>query len=185
MDLPTGTITFLFTDLEGSTRLWERDAEAMRAALARHDALLRRAFESQGGHVFKTGGDAFCVAFLRTSDALAAALAAQLALATEPWGDLEPLRARVAIHAGAAEARDGDYFGPTLNRSARLLAIGHGGQILLSQTAFDLVRDALPSDVGLRELGSHRLKDLQRSEPVFQLVHPQLATDFPPLRSLD
>jgi predicted ATPase len=157
----------------------------MRAALARHDALLRRAFESQGGHVFKTGGDAFCVAFLRTSDALAAALAAQLALATEPWGDLEPLRARVAIHAGAAEARDGDYFGPTLNRSARLLAIGHGGQILLSQTAFDLVRDALPSDVGLRELGSHRLKDLQRSEPVFQLVHPQLATDFPPLRSLE
>ncbi len=184
MDLPTGTVTFLFTDLEGSTQLWERQPRAMRGALARHDELLRRAFESHGGHVFKTGGDAFCVAFPDAPEAVAAALDAQLALAGEDWGAAKPLRSRMALHTGSAEARDGDYFGPTLNRAARLVAIGHGGQILLSQTVYDLVRDVLPPNMTLRDLGAHRLKDLQRPEHVFEVVPAGLSVQFPPLRSL-
>lgn len=184
-DLPTGTVTFLFTDLEGSTRLWEDHAEAMRRAVARHDELLRQAIASHGGHVFKTGGDAFCAVFGRAPDALAAALEAQLALSGEVWGDVGPLRARVALHTGAADEREGDYFGPALNRSARLLAIGHGGQTLVSLAAAALLRDGLPDGASLRDLGSHRLRDLQQPEQVFQLRHPGLPDDFPALRSLD
>jgi predicted ATPase/class 3 adenylate cyclase len=183
--LPTGTVTFLFTDLEGSTRLWEEHAEAMRAAVARHDELVRNAFERHHGHVFKTGGDAFCVAFQSAPDALAAALAAQLALAGESWGETGPLRVRMALHSGSADERGGDYYGQAPNRVARLLAVGHGGQTLLSQAAAGLVRDALPRDVALSDLGAHRLKDLQQPEPVFQLVHPGLPDGFPPLRSLE
>jgi class 3 adenylate cyclase len=115
---PTGTLTFLFTDIEGSTRLWENDAQAMQAALARHDELLRWAIEEHGGYVFKTVGDAFCCAFLTTPDALEAALEAQRTLSSEEWEGTEPLRVRMALHTGAAEERDGDYFGPTLNRVA-------------------------------------------------------------------
>jgi predicted ATPase/class 3 adenylate cyclase len=184
-ELPTGTVTFLFTDLEGSTRLWDEHPGAMREAVARHDALMRQAFESHHGHVFKTGGDAFCVAFQSAPDALAAALAAQLALGSETWGETGPLRARVALHTGSADERGGDYYGQAPNRVARLLAVGHGGQTLLSQAVTGLVRDSLPGDAALRDLGVHRLRDLQESEPVFQLAHPGLADDFPPLRSLD
>jgi predicted ATPase/class 3 adenylate cyclase len=184
-DLPTGTVTFLFTDLEGSTRLWEQHPEAMRAAVSRHDELLREAFEAHHGHVFKTVGDAFCVAFGAAPDALAAALAAQLGLAGEAWGEAGPLRARIALHTGTADERGGDYYGPATNRVARLLAVSHGGQTLLSQAAAGLVRDALPPAATLRDLGAHRLKDLQQPEAVLQLVHPGLADDFPPLRSLD
>jgi predicted ATPase/class 3 adenylate cyclase len=185
MGLPTGTVTFLFTDLEGSSRQWDEHPEAMRRALARHDALLRRSFESHGGHVFKQVGDAFCVAFQGTPEALDAALEAQLALAAEDWGALAPLRSRMALHTGSAEERNGDYFGPTLNRASRLVAIAHGGQTLLSQTVYDLVRDVLPPSTTLRDLGAHRLKDLQRPEHVFEVVHPGLLDEFPPLRSLD
>jgi len=183
-DPPTGTITFLFTDIEGSTRLWEAEPEAMRVAIARHDAILRETIEGQGGHVFKTVGDAFCAAFPRATDAVAAALHAQQALQREDWGDAGPLRARIALYTGEAEDRDGDYFGPPLNRCARILAAGHGGQVLLSHSAAELVRDVLPSGAELKPLGEHRLRDLTRPEPLFQLVHPDLPADFPALRSL-
>src|SRR5947208_465646 len=141
-ELPTGIVTFLFTDIEGSTRLWEQQPEAMRAALAGHDALLRAAIEAHGGQIFKTVGDQFCAAFAAAPDALAAALEAQRALAAETFAAVGPLRVRMALHTGAAEERGGDYFGPPLNRLARLLAAGHGGQVLLSQASADRVRGA-------------------------------------------
>jgi len=188
-DLPTETVTFLFTDIEGSTRLWEQYPDAMAIVLARHDALLRHVIESCGGYVFKTMGDAFCAVFGSALDALAAALKAQRLLQAETWEVAEtqcivPLRVRMALHTGAAQERDGDYFGPALNRIARLLAIGHGQQVLLSSATADQVRDNLPESVSLRDMGSHRLKDLQQPEHVYQLLHPVLPPDFPPLRSL-
>ncbi len=183
--LSADTLAFLFTDIEGSTGLWERQPEAMREALARHDALLRETVETRGGRVFKTMGDAVCAAFPTATDALSAALAAQLALQAQEWGDLGPLRVRMALHVGAAETRNGDYAGSALNRVARLLSIGHGGQTLVSQTAHDLVQDALPEGVALRDLGLHSLRDLQQPVQVYQVVHPALPADFPPLKSLD
>ncbi|HZO88686.1 MAG TPA: adenylate/guanylate cyclase domain-containing protein, partial [Chthonomonadaceae bacterium] len=183
--MDSGTLTFLFTDIEGSTRLWEQHPEAMRSALARHDVLLQEAIEQHSGHVFKTIGDAFCAAFDAAPSALAAALSAQRALASEDWQAPIRLRVRMALHTGAAEARGGDYFGPPLNRVARMLAAGHGGQVLLSQAACDLLGDALPEGVSLRDLGRHRLRDLQQSEHLYQLLHPNLPADFPPLRSLE
>ncbi|HZP83094.1 MAG TPA: tetratricopeptide repeat protein [Chthonomonadaceae bacterium] len=185
MSLQDGARTFLFTDIEGSTRLWEQHPEAMRAALARHDALLRQAVEARGGQVFKTLGDAFCVVFEAAPDALNAALDAQRALHAEPWGETGPMRVRMALHTGTAERRDQDYFGPTLNRIARLLGAAHGGQTLLSSATEAVVRSALPVGVTLRDLGQHRLKDLQHPESIFQLLHPALPADFPPLRSLE
>lgn len=184
-NLPTGTVTFLFTDIEGSTKLWGQYPEAMKVSLARHDAILRSAIEAQGGYVFKTVGDAFCAAFEIAPDALSAALDAQRALYVESWGETGPLRVRMALHTGAAEERDGDYFGPPLNRVARLLSAGHGGQVLLSLATKELVRDDLPEGVSLQDLGHHRLKDLIRREHVFQLVAPDLNADFPALKSLD
>ncbi len=181
---PTGTITFLFTDIEGSTRLWERDAKAMQSALTRHDAILHRVIEEQEGHVFKTVGDAFCCAFSTATDALTAALEAQRALFTEEWGFGGGVRVRMALHTGAAEERGGDYFGPPLNRVARLLSAGHGGQVLLSLATQELVRDQLPPDVGLWDLGEQRLKDLFRPERVFQLVADGLPSEFSPLKTL-
>ena len=182
-DLPTGTVTLMFTDIEGSTRLWEAHAAAMRAALARHDALLRHCIGDQQGHVFKTGGDAFCAAFHTASDALAAALDAQRALHREPWPEAAKLRVRMALHSGAVEMRDGDYFGAPLNKVARLLAAGHGGQTLLSEATHDLGRDHLPPLASVKALGSHGLKDVGRPEAVFQLCHPDLPQSFPPLKS--
>ena len=182
-DLPTGTVTLLFTDIEGSTRLWEAHAEAMRAALARHDSLLRHCIDDHKGHVFKTGGDAFCAAFHTAADALAAALEAQRALHREPWPEAAKLRVRMALHSGAVDMRDGDYFGAPLNRVARLLAAGHGGQTLLSESTHDLCRDHLPPLASVKALGAHGLKDLGRPEAVFQLCHPDLPQSFPPLKS--
>jgi TolB-like protein/class 3 adenylate cyclase/Flp pilus assembly protein TadD len=182
-DLPTGTVTLLFTDIEGSTRLWEAHAAAMRTALARHDALLRHCIDDHDGHVFKTGGDAFCAAFHTASDALAAALDAQRALHREPWPEAAKLRVRMALHSGAVEVRDSDYFGAPLNRVARLLAAGHGGQTLLSESMHDLCRDHLPPLASVKALGSHGLKDLGRPEMVFQVCHPDLPQSFPPLTS--
>ena len=182
-EAPRGTVTLLFTDVEGSTRLWEAQPAAMRAALARHDALLRQCIDDHDGHVFKTVGDAFCAAFHTASDALAAALDAQRALHREPWPEGARLRVRMALHTGAAELRDGDYFGASLNRVARLLAAGHGGQTLLSESAHDLCRDHMPPLASIRPLGAHGLKDLGRPETVFQLSHPELPDIFPPLRS--
>ena len=183
--LPTGTVTFLFTDIEGSTRLWEDHPEAMGAMLGRHDALLRAAIRSHRGQVFKTVGDAFHAAFPTASGALSAAVDAQRALDAEPWTVPEGLRVRMALHTGVAEQRGEDYFGPALNRTARLLSVGHGGQILLFGTTYELVQDTLPAGVTLRDLGQHRLRDLARPEHICQVVAPGLAADFPPLRSLE
>ena len=179
-----GIVTFMFTDIEGSTKLWEAHPEVMRAALARHDALVRMAIVGANGFVFKTVGDAFCAAFAMAPDAVSAVLAAQLAIVTEPWPEATPISVRMALHTGAVETRDGDYFGPALNRVARLLSAGHGGQSLLSQPTYDLVRDTLPDAVSLRDLGAHKLKDLARPEQVYQLQHPYLRGDFPPIKSL-
>ena len=182
---PTGTVTFLFTDIEGSTKLWEQHPDAMRPALARHDHLLRQCIERQDGYVVKTTGDGVHAAFATAPEALAAVLAAQRALQAEPWDPQAPISVRMGLHTGIAERRDGDYYGSALNRAARLMAAGHGGQVLLSAATQELVRDYLPDGAGLRALGEHRLKDLGRPEQVFQLVHPALPADFPPLRSLD
>jgi predicted ATPase/class 3 adenylate cyclase len=183
--LPSGTVTFLFTDIEGSTSRWEHQPEAMRASLARHDALVRAAIDDHHGHVVKTMGDAFLAVFVRAPDAVVAALDAQRRLQAEPWGEIGPIRVRMAVHTGAAEERDGDYYGPPLNRAARLVSAGHGGQILLSQSTYELVRDTPPDGVTFVDLGEHRLKDLIRPERVFQLVGAGLPTGFPPLRTLD
>jgi len=183
--LPTGTVTFLFTDVEGSTKLWERDPEAMSKALTRHDELLRDAVEAHGGFIFKTVGDAFYAAFPSAPDAVEAALDAQESLLSEAWEESDPLRVRTALCTGTAEERGGDYFGPTLNRVARLLSAGHGGQVLLSLSTQELVRDQLPPGAGLRDLGVRRLKDLVGPEHVFQLTAPDLPSSFPPLETLD
>jgi predicted ATPase/class 3 adenylate cyclase len=185
MRLPTGTVTFLFTDIEGSTRLWEQFPAEMKVALARHDALLRLAIRDHDGYVFSTGGDAFCAAFHTAADGLAAARDAQLALTREPWPASVQIKVRMVVHTGAAELRDNDYFGQPLNRAARLLSAGHGGQVLFSLATQELLRDALPEGVTLRDMGERRLKDLIRPERVYQLVAPDLQADFPSLKTLD
>ncbi len=182
--LPTGTVTFVFTDIEGSTKRWEHDRAAMSDVVRRHDRIVRTAIESQAGHVFKTIGDAFCAAFARPQNAVAAAIDAQRALAAEDFSAVDGLRVRFALHAGTADERDADYFGPTVNRVARLLSIAHGGQVLLSGTVGALVSSELPPDTALRDLGEHRLQDLAHAERVWQLVAPGLQEQFPPLRSL-
>jgi predicted ATPase/class 3 adenylate cyclase len=185
-DLPTGTVTFLFTDIEGSTKLWEKSPRSMQIALTRHDALLWEAIEGHGGFVFKTVGDAFCAVFPTALGALKSALAAQRGLFSEAWGDeIGALRARMALHTGTTHERDGDYFGPPVNRVARLLSAGHGGQILLSSSTQELVRDHLPPETHLRDLGERRLKDLSRPERIFQLTAPDLPSEFPPLKTLE
>ena len=181
----SGIVTFLFTDVEGSTRLWEADLRAMSVALARHDELLRSAIEAAGGQVFNTAGDAFCAAFALPADAIAAAVTAQRALAEQGAGATIPLKVRMAIHSGHAEIRDGDYFGPPLNRVARLLSTGHGAQILVSRIASDMARDHLPPDVSMRDLGEHALKDLSQPERVYQVIAPNLVAEFPPLRTAE
>ena len=183
-DLPTGTVTFLFTDLEGSTRLWEEHPDAMRAALARHDEILRDAVESHHGHVVKTTGDGLHAAFATAPDAAFAAVDAQLALAAETWGDV-PLEVRMGLHTGAAEVRDGDYYGPAVNRAARVSAAAHGSQIVVSHATEELLRDDLPPGSALSDLGEHRLRDLARPERVYQLDAPGLPSEFPSLRSID
>ena len=182
--LPRGTVTFLFTDLVSSTRLWERHGEAMAAALACHDALLRAAIAAHHGTIVKQTGDGVHAAFARAGDALAAALAAQRALQQEAWADVV-VRVRMALHSGEADERDGDYYGLVVNRAARLLEVAHGGQILLSRATAELVEEQLPPGVTLRELGQHQLKDLTRPEQIVQLVAPDLPADFPPLKTVD
>ncbi len=182
--LPSGTVTLLFTDIEGSTRHWEQQRVAMSEALRRHDELLRTAIEAYDGHVFKTIGDAFCAAFWRALDALAAATDAQRALAAEDWSAVGGLAVRMALHSGATDERDGDYFGPAVNRVARLLAVVHGGQVVASATTALLLRGMMPEQTQLRDLGEHRLKDLVEPERVWQLLAPGLTETFPPLQSL-
>ena len=182
--LPMGTVTLLFTDIEGSTQRWEERAGAMSSALRRHDELLRTAIEAHGGHIFKTMGDQFCVAFSRASEAIAAAADAQRALAREDWGAVAGLAIRMALHSGATEERNGDYFGPALNRVARLLSTAHGGQIVVANATAQLLHGVMPDHTELRDLGEHRLKDLAQPEHVWQLIAPGLPDAFPALASL-
>ncbi len=172
---PSGTVTLLFTDVEGSTRLWDSERDAMAAALRRHDEILRDAIEQAGGYVFKTVGDSFCAAFSAARAGLDAALAAQRNLAAQSWPTSRPIVVRMGLHAGVCEERDGDYFGPAVNRAARLLAVAGGGQVLVSGAAAELLSDELPGGVGLRELGTHQLKDLSRPERIYQVEAAFLA----------
>ena len=195
--LPTGTVTFLFTDIEGSTTLWERNPDAMRVALARHDALLRHAIESSHGCIVKTTGDGVYAVFDDAANALAACLAAQRALQSSEVGVSSPepvvsdtrppiaLRVRMGLHTGVAELRDGDYFGGSLNRAARIMSVAHGEQVLLSAATGDLVRGHLPEGITLREMGELRLKGLLTPERLLQVLAMDLRTDFPPLASLN
>jgi class 3 adenylate cyclase len=185
-DVPADmTLTYLFSDVEGSTRLWERHPEAMQDALARHDAILRAAVEGCGGTVVKTTGDGLMAVFGSALDAITASLAAQEGLRDEPWGETGPLRVRMGTHVGEAQTRAGDYYGAAVNRAARVMAAAHGGQVLLSAPIAELVAGSLPDDVHLRDLGTHRLKDLAGPEHLFQLVRPGLPDTFAPLATLD
>jgi predicted ATPase/class 3 adenylate cyclase len=183
-DLPRGTVAFLFTDIEGSTALWERDHAAMAAAVDRHLAILHEVVTGHGGVLFKTVGDGTQAAFPTVPHAIAAAVAAQVALRKEAWAAPGPLRVRMAIHVGEATPHDGDYLAPALNRLSRVLAIGHGEQVLLTGAARAL-STMLPLGYDLRDLGMHRLRDLIEAEHLFQLAGPGLPATFPPLRSLD
>ncbi len=189
--LPTGTVTFLFTDIEGSTKLWQQHPGVMPAALSRHHALLSRAITAHNGYVFQIIGDAFCAAFMTASDGLGAALEAQRQLAIEEWGETGAIRVRMALHTGNAEVHAGAYTsgeyvsGLTLSRTSRLLSVGHGGQILLSMPVCELIRDNLPAGVSLRDMGLQRLRDLIRPEHIFQIITDDLPADFPPLKTLD
>ncbi|MCI0877641.1 MAG: adenylate/guanylate cyclase domain-containing protein [Chloroflexi bacterium] len=186
-DLPIGTITYMFTDVEGSTLLWQQHPDEMRAVMARHDSLLTSAVEANDGTVVRPRGegDSIFAVFLRATDAVGAACAAQQFIFRETWPKDIAINVRMALHTGESELREHDYYGTTVNRCARLRAIAHGGQVLVSQATAQLVQDMLPEGVFLRDMGSHRLKDLQRPEQVFQLIHPELPADFPDLKSLD
>jgi predicted ATPase/class 3 adenylate cyclase len=186
-ELPSGTVTFLLSDVEGSTALWEEAPEAMRVALARHDALFEAAVrDHRGVHIRPRGeGDSRFAVFSSATDAVAAALAIQRAFAIEPWPAPRPIQVRIGVHTGEAELREGDYYGSAVNRCARLRGIGHGGQTLLSEATAALSRDDLPADATLDDLGAHRLKDLTRPERVFQLLSPDLPVVHRPLVSLD
>ncbi|MFZ0905103.1 MAG: adenylate/guanylate cyclase domain-containing protein, partial [Mycobacterium sp.] len=171
MPAPSGVVTFLFTDVEGSTRRWEADAEGMQVALAAHDEVLRNAIEAHGGWLFKHTGDGVCAAFASPRSAVDAAVAAQRAL---------QLPVRMGIATGEAELRDGDYFGTVLNRAARVMAAGNGGQILLAESTAGLL-----SGVDLIDLGPRRLRDLPTPVGLFQVQADGLRTEFPALRALD
>ena len=186
--LPVGTVTFLLTEVEGSTRLWESDPEAMGVAVARHYELLNAAITLHGGvrPVEQGEGDSVVAVFIRASDALAAALDVQRAFHGEGWPEGASLRLRIALHTAEAQLRDdGNYFGPAVNRCARLRSIAHGGQVVLSGATRELVLDRLPEHAELADLGVHRLRDLGRPVHVFGVVHPDLPAEFPALRSLD
>ena len=184
-ELPSGTVTFLFTDLQGSTRRWESDREAMAAAVARHHELLGEAVHIHGGVVFSYMGDGVAAAFGTAPAAVAAAVDAERALASEDWGSIGPLRARMGVHTGEGRVVGDQYESHTLNRCARLMAVAHGGQLVISGATAELVRADLPVGVELVDLGEHRLRDLQSSMHVFQVGAPGLASTFPPLRSMD
>jgi predicted ATPase/class 3 adenylate cyclase len=189
--LPNGTITFLFTDIEGSTQLWAKYPQAMPAALQRHHTLLRQSIESCNGYVFQIVGDAFCAAFSSASDGLQAAICGQQSLNGEAWGEAGPIKARMAVHTGMAEVRAGEYTsgeylsGLTLSRVSRLLSAGHGGQVLVSRPTRDLLAYDMPEGAYFRDLGEHRLKGLSQAEQIYQLIYPGLPSEFPPLTSLD
>ena len=181
--LPTGTVTFLFTDIEGSTKLWERVGDVFRAALSTHHALMRHEFRRSGGHEVKEAGDSFLVVFASVGDALACALACQRALEKQAWPEeIGSLRVRMALHTGDVELANGEYHGILLHRAARMLSAAHGGQILCSEVTSNLLSRDLEPQVLLKDLGSWRLRDIQEPERLFQVTYPDMAlTEFPPL----
>jgi len=184
-NIPSGTITFLFSDIEGSTQRWENDRTAMQAAFNRQEEIMRSAMEHHGGYMYKMIGDAFQVAFSSAPAALAAALEAQRGMQAEAWEGLRSVKVRIALHTGETEERGDDYVGPLLNRVARLMTAAHGGQVLLTRTTSELVQENMPAGSWLVDLGTHKLKDLERPEHVFQLAADGLQVDFPALNSLD
>lgn len=181
VQLPTGTVTFLFTDVEGSTRLWQEHSADMSVALARHDHIVRSVVDIHGGYVFSTAGDAFAVAFDGCDAAVTAAIDVQRALQAEAWPGGVTLRVRMGVHTGEAVERDGDYFGPTLNRAARVMAVGHGGQVLVTAPVAHSLDGAA---IDLRDLGEHRLRDIDGDVRLFQVMADGLVTEFPSVRSL-
>ena len=187
--LPTGTVTFLFTDIEGSTRLAQEYPDALPDLIARHSAILQQSIEASHGYVFQIIGDAFCAAFHTASDALDSALMAQRLLQHEKWGPA-PVMVRMGIHTGLAQANVLDdhsvgYSGYlTLARTQHVMASAHGEQVLLSDTSASLVQDSLPQGIMLRDLGEHQLKGAQNREHLWQLVADDLHTEFPPLKTL-
>ena len=178
-------MTLLFTDIEGGVLLWEADRDAMAAASARHDRIVREQIEASGGQVFKTVGEAHRAVFADPVAALCSAVAIQRAVGAEPWPSSLPIGVCMALHSGACAERDGDYIGPVVNRTARLLDIGHGGQVLVTAAAYALLAGRLPGGIGLKDLGEQRLRDLGRAERVFQVTGSGLADGFGALRSLD
>jgi predicted ATPase/class 3 adenylate cyclase len=175
-------VTFLFSDIEGSTRLWEEHPDAMRPALARHDEIVREAIESGGGCLVKMTGDGVHAAFATADAAVRAAVDAQLGLLRESWSETGPLRVRMGLHTGSAEVRDGDYYSSAVNRAARLMSVAHGGQIVVSSITRGLVSEG---SVVFIDLGEYRLRDLAEPMRVFQVTHPDLPREFPRIRSLD
>ena len=174
-ELPSGTVTFLFTDLEVSTRLWDQESDAMRAALARHDVILREAVAAHGGQVVKGRGDGVHAVFETADAASRRRDRLRAGDEAERWPVSEPLRVRMGLHTGVAELREGDYFGSAVNRAARLMDLAHGGQVVCSQATADLARDGLAEGVAFVDLGEHRLRDLSRGERVFQVHAPDVA----------
>jgi predicted ATPase/class 3 adenylate cyclase len=183
--LPSGTVTFLFSDIEGSTLWWEQHPKWMSQAFARQEAILRASAAAHGGYVYKMIGDAFQIAFATALDALKAAVHAQRELQAEAWGEHGPLRVRMGLHTGVTEEREDDYVGPILNRLGRLLSVSHGGQILLTQATHELVYEWLPEGVNLRDLGQHRLKDLVMAEHIYEVTGSGLLSNFPMIKTLD
>ncbi len=181
----TDILTFLFTDLEGSTRLWQQYPKAMQTAMARHDDLVRAAVEGNNGQVVKTTGDGFHAAFSSAQDGLRASIQTQQKMLAETWKETGRLRVRMGLHLGESQQRGGDYYGTTVNRAARLMSAANGGQILVSEAVVGVVGDQLPGEISLIDLGKHRLKDLQRAEHIYQLLHPDLPSDFPAITSLE
>src|SRR2546429_2829675 len=184
-DLPRGTVTFLFTDIEGSTRLLQQLGDRYSRVLEECRRLLRASFQEWNGHEVDTQGDAFFVAFARATDAVLAAVEVQRAFASHSWPEGATVRVRMGLHTGEPTLTSEGYVGLDVHRAARIMSAGHGGQALLSQTTCMLVEQDLPDDVGLRELGQYRLKDLGRPRRLFQLVISDLPADFPALRTLD
>jgi class 3 adenylate cyclase len=183
---PSGTVTFLLTDLEGSTRMWEQDPDAMKAAVVRHDEIVEKAIAAKQGFVFSRMGDGMAAAFSSAGDAVASAVAIKQALAEENWRTLSPLKARIGLHtAEAVIVDDSGYASLPINRCARLMAAAHGGQIVISGATESLVHDALPDGVELVDLGEHRLRDLGRPMRVFQVGGVDRRDEFPALRTLD
>src|ERR1700694_719326 len=184
-DPPTGTVTMLFSDIEGSTRLLEHLGERYTDVLAEYRSLLRTAFHAYGGHEVDTQGDAFFIAFARATEAISAAIEIQRSLATHAWPNGVTMRTRIGQHTGEPQLSPEGYVGLDVHHAARIMSAGHGGQVLLSQTTRDLVAHTLPDGVGLRDLGEHRLKDLQRASHLYQLIIAGLQASFPALKTLD